>query len=152
MHELRIPKRREPAQVLVTGGGIRKVDLFLSQSSPHHAGPENPSDVLNGQEDFVPVFDHTEGAVAFLHRSALQVVRVARREATQEVTLPTEHEVVVHLSDGAALTGLVSYVRPPGFRLVDFLNEPEPFLRLLETDALALVNKRHIARVAFAAR
>ena len=52
-----------------------------------------------------------------------------------------------------ALRGLVSYLRPPDrSRLVEFLNEPEPFFRLLEGASLVLVNKRHVVRVTLLSR
>ena len=65
------------------------------------------------------------------------------------LTLPTEHEVEVLLGSGLRLRGLVSFLRPPDHsRLVDFLNEADPFFRLIEERAIALVNKRHVSRVA----
>ena len=89
--------------------------------------------------------------MTFLNRAGLAAVRVAReleRDEADGLTLPTEHDVEMLLESGAALRGLVSYLRPPDrSRLVDFLNEPEPFIRLIEERAIALVNKRHVARV-----
>ena len=59
----------------------------------------------------------------------------------------------MQLGDGTVLTGLVSFVRPPGrSRLVDFLNEAPPFFTLLEPASVALVNKRHVSRVVLLAR
>jgi hypothetical protein len=156
MDELRVPKRRAQAEVILSGGGARRVVLFLAEGAPGHAGPEQPSDLLNGADEFVPAFDEDAQVMSFLHRGAVSVVRVAReleRDDAEALTLPTEHEVRVQLVDGTALAGLVSYLRPPDrSRLVDFLNEPRPFFRLLEAGSVALVNKRHVARVALLAR
>jgi hypothetical protein len=156
MDELRVPKRRVAAEVHLPGGAPRKVVLFLAEAAGHHAGPESPGDVFNGADEFVPAFDEAARAMSFLQRGALSVVRFSRDLDTgdgEALTLPTEHEVEVHLGDGAVLTGLVSYLRPPeSARLVDFLNDPSPFFRLLEADAVALVNKRHVARVTLVSR
>ena len=152
MDELRVPKRRVAAEVLLPGGAGRRITLFLAEAAPAHAGPERPSDLLNGGDGFVPAFDEDARAITFLNVGGLAVVRVEReleQTAADALTLPTEHEVEVLLESGSTLRGLVSYLRPPErSRLVDFLNEPAPFFQLIEERAVALVNKRHVARVA----
>lgn len=151
MDELRVPKRRVPAEVLLPAGAARRIALFLSSAASHHSGPERPSDLLNGGDDFIPAFDEEAQVMSFLHRAALAAVRTdGELELADDdaLSLPTEHEVEVLLGSGQLLRGLVSYVRPPDrSRLVDFLNEPEPFFRLVEGAATVLVNKRHVARV-----
>jgi hypothetical protein len=150
MDDLRVPKQRLAAEAILAGGGARRITLFLAQAASHHAGPERPSDLLNGGGDFIPAFDEEAGAMTFLNRAGLAAVRVQGREPDddgEDLTLPTEHSVEVLLQSGATLRGLISYLRPDRSRLVDFLNEPEPFFRLLEEQAVALVNKRHVVRV-----
>jgi hypothetical protein len=152
MHDLRVPKRRVAAEVVLPGGEARRISLFLAEAASSHAGPERPSDLLNGGAEFVPALDEEGGAITFLNRAGLAVVRVdpaLEVEDADALTLPTEHEVEVRLGTGETLRGLVSYLRPPDHsRLVDFLNEAPPFFRLLEERAIALVNKRHVSRVA----
>jgi hypothetical protein len=155
MDELRVPKRRVPVEVILPGGAARRVVLFLAEAAADHAGGEQPSDLLNGPVEFIPAVDEADGAMTFLHRGAVAVVRVAPElepDEAEEFTLPTEHEVEVHLAGGGVRAGLVSFLRPDRTRLVDFLNEPSPFFRLLEADAVALVNKRHVTRVVLLAR
>ncbi len=156
MDELRVPKRRVPVEVSLPGGATRRVSLFLSEAAESHDGPERPSDLLNGRNDFIPAHDEAAGGVTFLNRAALAVVRFDRaleRDEADEVTIPTEHEVEVTLQDGAVVRGLVSYLRPPErSRLVEFLNEDPPFLRVLVGDAVALVAKRRVSRIALVPR
>jgi hypothetical protein len=155
MNDLRVPKRRVAAVVLLPGGAVRRIALFLSEAASRHAGPERPSDLLCGRDDFLPAFDEESGGMTFLHRAALAAVRVPRElEADDaEATLPVEHDVEVLLADGTVLRGLVSFVRPEErVRLVDYLNEPAPFFPLHEEGTVALVNKRHVARVALLPR
>jgi hypothetical protein len=155
MDELRVPKHKTAVDVILPGGGVRRMAFFLAEAAPDHAGPEVPRDLLNGRDDFIPAFDETAGAMSFLHRPGVPVVRVARQHDASEddVTLPTEHEVEVQLTDGTTLAGLVSYVRPADrTRLVDVLNEPHPFFRLLQGDQVAYVNKRHVSCVALRSR
>lgn len=151
MDELRVPKRRVAVEVSLPGGARRRVALFLADAAEAHAGPERPSDLLNGRNEFIPAFDDDAGGVTFLNRAALAVVlfdRALDHDDADEVTIPTEHAVEVTLEDGTSLRGLVSYLRPPETRLVEFLNEDPPFLRVLVGDAVALVAKRRISRVA----
>lgn len=153
MDELRVPKRKVPAEVILLDGRVRRISLFLAEAAPGHAGPERPADLLNGGGEFVPAFDEDAQAMTFLNRSALELVRVdpALEPDDAEVAGPTEHRVEVLLGSGATVTGTVSYVRPAeNARLQDFLNEPAPFFRLAEERAVALVNRRRVARVAIA--
>jgi hypothetical protein len=154
MDELRVPKRRVSAEVLLPGGAVRPIVLFLAEAAPDHEGPERPLDLLNGGGEFLPALEEATGQMTFLNRSALSAVRVAREVQPEELhVIPTEHEVELLLVDGAVLRGFVSYVRPAAHaRLVDLLNEPTPFLRLVEQDVVTLVNKRHVARVALLGR
>jgi hypothetical protein len=151
LDDLRVPKRRIPVEVLLPGGATRRMALFLSEVAEDHTGPERPSDLLNGGDDFVPAFDEEGKAMTFLNRSAVAALRLEPsldEDVDEAVSIPTEHEVEVLLQDGSALVGLVSYLRPSErSRLVDFLNEPPPFFRLFQGATLVLVNKRHAVRV-----
>lgn len=153
--DLRIPKRAVPVEVVVPGGGVRRVSVFLAEGAASHPGPERVSDLLNGSEPFIPAREEPGGAMTFLHRASIAVARVAADEepADASYTIPTEHEVQIALADGTLLAGLVSYVAPENHgRLVDFLNRPEPFIRLLTPDGVALVGRAHVARVALLSR
>ena len=76
MDELRVPKHKVDVEVILPGGAVRRMALFLAEAAPDHAGPEVPLDLLNGREDFVPAFDEAAGAMSFLHRPGVPVVRV----------------------------------------------------------------------------
>jgi hypothetical protein len=151
MDDLRVPKHRTSVEVVLPGGTSLRLVLFLAEAAPDHAGPEVPLDLLNGRHDFIPALDEQSGAMSFLHRAGVPVLRVDRSldADPDDLTLPTEHEVDVLLRDGTSLAGLISFVRPPDrSRLVDVLNESPPFFRLLQGDLVAYVNKAHVARVA----
>lgn len=154
VNELRVPKHRVEAEAVLPGGDLLRVAIFLSDFSAHHQGAERLSDLLNGGQDFVPALDLDTSEMAFLNRAGVAVFRVAaehERDPAAEFTLPTEHEVQITLVDGSLLRGLVSFVLPPErSRLVDFLNDAPPFFALLQNEQVALVNKRHVARVATA--
>ncbi|HVP69062.1 MAG TPA: hypothetical protein VMT17_17565 [Anaeromyxobacteraceae bacterium] len=155
VEDLRVPKRRVPVEVVLPGGAVRQVFVYLSEAAAAHEGPERVSDLLNGADPFIPALE-SDGGISFLHRSSIAVARVppdAEPDGGGGFTIPMEHDVEITLSDGSRLAGLVSYVLPPeSARLGDFLNRCEPFFRLLERDAVALVGRAHVARVALVSR
>jgi hypothetical protein len=153
MNELRVPKRRVEVELLLSGGSGRRVALFLSEHAPDHLGAERVSDLLNQGGEFLPALDVARGGGhACIARSAVVFVRVPApgepEDGAEWHTIPTEHEVEVTLVDGGRLRGLVTYVLPPErSRVLDYLNEPEPFFRLQQREGVVLVNKRHVAEV-----
>lgn len=152
MRELRVPKRRVEVELTFTGGERRTVAVFLSEQAPEHAGPERVSDVLTRREPFFPAIDPTTGETNLVARAAVALARLARADEpgdADELTIPTEHEVEIHLRDGQQVGGTLAYVLPPErSRLVDFLNVAPPFFRLLVGgDLLLLVSRDQVARV-----
>ncbi len=156
MSDLRVPKHRLAVEIVLPGGARRRVAVFLAEAAAGHEGPERLSDLLNGAEDFIPALDEEAGVMTFLNRAAVALARVpggAEAEPGDEFTLPTEHQVEITLVDGTRLSGLVSYILPADrARLVDFLNQKAPFLRLVENGGVTLVSRRHVARVAIQER
>lgn len=151
MDSLRIPKRRATVEVLLTDGSSGRFELFLSDKSPRHAGPERLIDLLSEAERFLPTIEQKKDGMAWLNTRNIVFARAALDAETQpEIeSLPTEHEIELVLQAGPRLRGLVSYIRPDGqSRPTDFLNDAaEPFLQLLEAESIVFVNKRHIVRV-----
>jgi hypothetical protein len=148
--ELRVPKQKVAVEVLLPGGAARQVQVFLAEFASTHVGPERLSDLLNGDSEFVPALDQELDTMTFLGRRSIAVARVLPEwEPAEDATLATDHPVEIALADGTTLRGKVSFVLPPErSRLLDYLNDEPPFLRLQEAERVALVNKRHIARVA----
>ena len=146
--ELRVPKRRVQVEVLVPGSPPRQVTIFLAEFASKHTGPERLSDLLNAPGEFFPALD--AGEMVFLGRHSIAAARVAREwELGEELAEGQQPEVEIPLTDGTCLRGLVSFVLPPErSRLLDCLNDAQPFVRLLEQDRVALIHKRHIVRVA----
>jgi hypothetical protein len=147
--DLKVPKRRAQVEVLVPGGGVRQVTIFLAEYASAHGGPERLSDLLNGADDFVPALDLASDAMTFLGRQSIAAVRVAPDWDEEDVPSTSVHEVQITLTDGTELRGMMAFVMSEEHsRLLDYLNDAPPFVRLIEQGRVALVNKRHIARVA----
>ena len=91
----------------------------------------------------------------------MEDLRVPKRAVRVEVVLPggEARQVSIYLPEGAAthpgperLSDLLNGSAPSRERLVDFLNRPEPFLRLMERERVALIGRAHVARVALLQR
>jgi hypothetical protein len=148
--ELRVPKRRAQVELLLPGGGVRQVMVFLAEFASGHAGHERLSDLMNGPNDFLPALDLSTDTMSFVGRAGIAAARVGQDwESSYGLGDAEEHEVEIELSDGTALRGIVQFELPPDrSRLLDYLNDSRPFVRLDEGEKVILVNKRHIARVA----
>ena len=130
--------------------------LFLAETAETHNGPERPSDLLNGDADFV-VVELCSGEIAFLNRNC--IVRVA--VALDDEVSPVDSEVLELIDDGAVdvriavrldngytVEGIAHYVLPEANRRIqDFLNGEASFVAIRHGDEVELVNKRRIIRV-----
>lgn len=154
MEDLKVPKRQVSVEVVLPGGTTRHVALFLGDNAETHGGPERVSDLLNGRDPFVPALDQDGGGMTFLQRASVAMVRTTAEAEPDGLgfTIPIEQDVVITLVDGTRLTGTVAYLAPDQGRLVDFLNRPEPFFRVLENGGVTLVARAHVARVALVER
>lgn len=147
--DLKVPKRRVQVELLVPGSPARQVTVFLAEFAPDHTGPERLSDLLNDHAEFVPAVDVASGAMTFFGRHSIAAARVAREwELGEEPVAGEQHQVEIQLTDGTLLDGTVSFVLPhERTRLLDYLNDGQPFVLLAQRDQVALINKRHIVRV-----
>lgn len=138
------------AQIVLPGGEAREVAVFLAEPMAGAEG-ERLSDLLNAETKFIPAQDVATETMTFVNSVTIAVARVDARHELRDVdriTMRTEHAVEICLEDGQRLKGLFAYVQPEErSRLTDYLNDAPPFLRLLQGDMVALVNKRHVAYV-----
>jgi hypothetical protein len=154
--EYRIPKREVSAEVSLLGHPRKVVKLFLHERAESHAGPERPSDLLNGPWDFFPAIE-PPGKLVLLHRAAVLAISVSA-----ESEFPGEEgggsgdpegaaifSVEVILQDGSQVRGTVRFVMPEGRnRLIDFINTQDRFLTVRDENLARLINKRRIVRIA----
>ena len=149
----RIPKRRVPARLAVTGAAPRAVELFLADRARSHGGPERPSDVLNGPDAFFAVCTGFE-EVLLVQREAVCFISVAADLELGEDALDAEDlaaaeahvaEVEALLEDGTRVEGTVVWLLASGHeRLVDLLNASAPFVVVREGETCHLVNKARV--------
>lgn len=148
MQEYRIDKLRRAVQVVLADGRRLTGEVFLQPIARLRNTPEEPADLLNGEEPFF-VFSEETGV---LHLAKDQVTRLetAPPEADNPQEFPNLGIVVeLTLTDGTVESGCVFPETPASrARLVDFLNAfDQRFLAVYSADKVCLVNRRLIVSV-----
>lgn len=147
MSDYRIDKVRHRVAVTLANGHRIDGDIFLQASARFRPGPEDPLDVLNGDDRFLPVvLGSGEALLVQKSQIALVAAPLPRDDDSVERGLVGMH-VELTLADGSAWSGSVfPEVRVDRTRLVDFLNDtPLDFIALFARDRLLAVGRRHVA-------
>jgi hypothetical protein len=149
MQNFRVTKLRVPVKVLVSDR-VLESDVFLTPVAATHDGSETLSDLLNGQDEYLPI--ERGGEVTCVPREAIEVAWIAPSAgcvSSIDFPAPTEETVRITLRSGRALIGTMRYSRhADSSRLVDHLNGSPRFVALHQGARMALVNRAHIAFIA----
>ncbi len=148
-NQLKIPKSTREVSLWVHPEGQVIGSLFLREHSIHHAGPEQPIEVLNQDTPFIVVQRQNPDELRFYNRNA--IVRVEHAASGE----PAHQDQVVipcrlTLMDGSMFSGEIRESLPPDrARLFDYLNlEADRFIKLhLEGDMVCLLNKSYIIHI-----
>ena len=149
-NEYRIEKLRCPVTVVLAGGERIEGDLFVQASVPFRLGPEEPSDVFNSADPYVPIAEHS-GEILIIAKSRVAEVETGAPSEQDELRIaglrPTGIEVT--LAGFPPCTGFLHIaVRNDRPRLLDYLNAlDQQFLMLYTTDGVRLINRAMIERV-----
>lgn len=141
---MNIPKSRCPVQIAL-GAEVVVGEIFLAEYALDHAGPERPSDILNGHDAFFPVLQGDE-RLAMVARSKVLWMRISSAMYAEEPAFGADTMTVIpvriRFEDAADLAGTVQFVAHPGrSRLADFLNDAPRFFALDEGSSIVLVNR-----------
>jgi hypothetical protein len=148
MSEYRIEKVRRHVSLALSGVGTLKGDIFLQPSARYRAGPQDPAELFNEPEAFIPfVTDADDLILLAKERVAWVQFDDEDSDTSPDGTPGTSVEVV--LTDGSRLDGELRLdTRSDRSRLVDFMNGGhQRFLSLRSPAAICLVNWREIAQV-----
>lgn len=149
MSDYRIEKSRRTVEVTLTNGRRLDGDVFVQTATRFGTGPEEPLDLLNDDEPFLPLVLSTGGAY-LVHKAQIAVVGTRLPEgddAVERAVVGMKAELT--LIDGSTHVGSIfPEVRANRQRLIDALNDLSlPFVALFTAEQLRLVNRRHIAYV-----
>ena len=146
MSDYRIAKLRCPVEVTLANGRRLDGDVFVQSTTRFRPEPEEPLDLLNDADPFIPIATET-GDVFLVQKAQIAYVGtpLPRGDAAVEAGV-VGMRVEFTLVDGSAHVGSVFPELPADRpRLVDFLNDtPLQFLALFTAAQLRLVNRVHI--------
>jgi hypothetical protein len=149
MSDYRIEKVRRSVEVTLANGRRLEGDVFVQASARFRPGPEEPLDLLNDDEPFLPLVQLT-GEAYLVQKAWIAIVGTRLPEGDDAIERGVVGmKVEVTLIDGSAHVGSIfPEVRANRQRLVDALNDiSQSFLALFTAEQLRLVNRRHIAYV-----
>jgi hypothetical protein len=147
MSDYRIEKVRRRVEVTLASGQVLEGDIFLQAFARFRPGPEEPLDVLNDADSFLPL-RLASGELLVVQKAHIAVVATTLPEGDDAVeTGLVGMHISVTLAHGGTVTGsLFPEVRADRPRLVDFLNStPLRFFPLYSSDRQHIVATAHIA-------
>lgn len=148
MQEYRIDKLRRPVQLYLTDGRALAGDVFLQPIARLRSTPEEPADLLNGDEPFFVFSEETE--TLLLAKDQVARLETSPPEADNPQEFPNLGLIVeITQADGTVVSGCVFPEAPASrARLVDYLNAyDQRFLAVYSADKVCLVNRRLIVAV-----
>jgi hypothetical protein len=149
MSEFRIEKIRRRVMVTMAGGGTLQGDLFLQPSARYRLGPQEPVELFNEPDAFLPLATAGDHLV-MIAKSQVIRVQFERAAADTDDEGVEEASVDVVFSDGSVTSGQLRMVtRADRPRLLDFLNDDHqpPFLTVRSPQGTILINRRQIVQV-----
>lgn len=134
--------RRLSCRVVLSSDEPLTGDLHLQPlGSPEHP-VETPLEMLNRPERFFALA--VDDDVRLISKDAVRAVAV-ERDQMESHPLARRVEVQLRTDDGTDYRGTVEIeLAPPSNRLLDFLNQPEPFFALLADDQSWCLNRHRL--------
>lgn len=147
MSDYRIEKARRRVALTLANGRRLEGDVFVQPFTRFRTGPEEPLDLLNADEPFLPLVLTSED-VLLVQKSHIAMVTTdlpADDDSVERGVVGMHVELA--MSDGTTLNGSIfPEVRMGRPRLVDILNDTkQPFIALFAADQLQIVSRAHIA-------
>ena len=147
MSDYRIEKVRHRVELTLASGDRLEGDIFLQAFARFRAGPEEPLDVLNEHERFLPLV-LPSGELLLVQKSQIAVVATAlpENDYAVETGIVGMHVDITFVFGETKHGSVFPELRADRPRLVDFLNNtPLHFLPFFTADQLLLVSVAHIA-------
>jgi hypothetical protein len=141
MAEKQASKATAPIEVTFEDGERKTMDLVLREQAGRQ---ESLSERLDGGVEFVEVVDRTTGAERIVRRSAIVEARVPLAfEPAGEDRYPRRQTVRLTVDGGATIAGTLVW-SGAARTVCEALNAPGLFARIVDSDAVVLVSKRHV--------
>jgi hypothetical protein len=155
MQRFQVPKAKASVLVEIPPRPPEPRHVFLAPYAQGHRGPENPSDIFNEPQTFVPLF-RDDGLTALARREAITWIMIGDPQRTEWYYYQTregapEAQIHIEFDTGSHLDGRVALLGPEaGRRLIDVVNRSDGFLHVERGEELFLVNLRRVASITIA--
>jgi hypothetical protein len=148
MHELTVPTVPLQVEIETVDGWRRRGRIFVPASTARHEGPERPGEFMNGPVPFFAFLIDGEEPACLLSKHTVVCLTVpAGSDLEDSADLARPHYVTVVVA-GREVSGLLPIDMPAErSRVIDVLNGPEDFLRLVAGEVHHLVRKTAIVRL-----
>jgi hypothetical protein len=152
MSDFRIEKIRRRVTVTLSGGRVIEGDVFLQPTLPYRGGPQEPAELFNEPDPFIPLATQGYGTTdEFVLLGKEQIARVQFEATAADTPLEGVEDAAVEVgfADGSSTSGkLLLETRADRPRLLDFLNDDQQrFLTLRSPQGVCLINRRLISQV-----
>lgn len=150
MSELKVPTVALMADVTFVDGRSFRGRIFVPAGASHHGGAMRVAEWLNQPLPFFPFLPDESELPVLLGKQQVLVVSVAGTLGgvpASEQAPGSERRVVVECGPRAIEGRLLIQLPANQRRVLDYLNQPEPFLTLRDGDREHFVQKQHVTRV-----
>ncbi len=145
--DYRVEKDRFSIKLFLLDGSTKEGYIYLSFLAANHEGPELVTDVLNQDEQFLPI-NFQESRTRLINKEQIVMVSFPEDEKKTGNLFPKDisiHDVTIHLVNHDPLEGrFVSLLPTHARRVKDYLNQGESFLELRKDGNIYLINKDHV--------
>ncbi len=148
-NKLKIPKTRKQVKLWVHPEGLVIGSLFVREHSIHHAGNEEPHEVLNQDVPFIVLYREEPSELRFYNRKSIIRVEYEQSDSSSNPGLQIM-PCRLTMMDGSVLEGEIREALPPEHsRLFDYLNQDNTrFIKMyMDDNQIFLVNKSYINHV-----
>ncbi len=148
MNELSVPTVPLEVEIETADGWRRRGRIFVPASTSHHEGPERAGEFINAPVPFFAFLVDGEEPACLLSKHTVVCLTVpAESDREDSAELATSHYVTVVAAE-REIAGLLPIDMPAErSRVIDVLNGPGAFLRLVAGEVHHLVRKSAIVRL-----
>ncbi len=147
MDNQRISVETRQVKLTLSSGSQLTGETFLQLHGEHLSGLQKVGEILNGEDNFLPL--RYEGKVELINLEQVVSIAVAAEEEFDPLlALGEEHQIWIEPTVGEAINVRI-FVNLPGGRnrVKDFLNQKIRFLLLLQKDQIIYLARNRILRV-----
>lgn len=148
MNSQKIEKKIRRVSLMLSDQSTIEGYVFLSLYEVTHSGPQNLGDLLNSEEQFIPV--KTDKGIELINLNHIIQARIESEvESDDLMKVGSSYTICAQMSIGAPVEGdIFISLHDGGFgRVKDYANFPFTFLRLFQPKYVIYLNQGYIISI-----